>query len=68
MFLLSVQVDLEDWDVLTDEQKEVLADAIDASAARANAAEGLEPGDDLAYEPEPRWWRKTATSQGLAAA
>ena len=56
----------EDWDMFTDEQKDLIADAIDASGERANRAEGLSPGDDLAYEPEPRWWRPQVRQDAAA--
>lgn len=66
MFLLSTQDDLEDCNVLTDEQKEHLGDPIDSLGARSNAAEGLEPGNEQAFEPAPRWWRDQGMGQGLA--
>lgn len=56
-FLLSCQITLADWEVLSDEQKELLADAIDRTGQRIDAREGIEPDDPLAYSPEVRWWR-----------
>lgn len=56
-FLLSCTITLADWEVLSEEQKELLADAIDHTAARIDAREGVGPGDPLAYRPEVRWWR-----------
>lgn len=56
-FLLSCQITLADWEVLSDEQKELLADVIDTVGPRIDEREGLAPDDELAYEPETRWWR-----------
>lgn len=67
IFLLSAPVDLEDWNVLTDEQKEILADAIAAPGARSDAAEDPGRGDELAFGPEPCWWRDQGMSQELAS-
>ncbi|MPV50157.1 hypothetical protein GCG21_09090 [Pseudactinotalea sp. HY160] len=56
-FVLSSLIRVTDWEHLSDRQKDVLADAIDRTAARIDAAEGIDPGDELAYLPEPRPWR-----------
>lgn len=57
LFLLAAEIPVSSWDCLDDREKEILADVIDEMGARLDAEEGIGPGDELAYKPEPRWWR-----------
>lgn len=60
LFKLSHEITILSWCVLTDPEKEILADIVDARGAAANAALGLDESDELAYGPEDRWWRSAS--------
>lgn len=62
-FILSSLITPADWSNLSTRQKDILADAIDRTAARIDAAEGIDPTDELAYLPEPRPWRENPQRQ-----
>lgn len=58
LFLLAAEVPISAWDCLDNREKEILADVVDETGRRLDTQEGIDPGDELAYTPEPRWWRE----------
>ena len=49
------------WTQLTTEQKDLMADVIDARHAHLNAEEATPPGACGAFDPHVRWWRPLST-------
>lgn len=54
---LAIYISRHTWTQLTTEQKDLMADVVDAAHGRANQEEDTPPGTGAAFAPQLRWWR-----------